>query len=160
MRKSKTNELPFFPTLDAWLAFMQESFPPNEAPNTTYRDKIKELRQLTSVQRYEPRFYEHLLHINDVSNAEAMDKFIDRLKKELCTLSRRDWPKTLEKGCIFAYTFDATLMRDSTTFCLNHGLPTHQARNQRQPTLEDLFNVSTLLWNPVLTKGAVLVSAS
>jgi hypothetical protein len=160
MPKSKTNELPFFPTLDAWLEFVQESFPPSDAQNTTYPDEIKKLRPLISVPRCGVRFYEYLLHIYDMSNDEAMDKLIDGLKKEVRIVVRRDRLKTFEEDYSLTYTHDATLMEDKIR--VTYFLLMKQETNAITSTLKDIFNASILLRNPVLSKGAItaLVSAA
>jgi hypothetical protein len=67
-----------------------------------------------------------------MSNAEAIYKFIDGLKKEVRTLVTRDQPKTFQESCSFDFSHDASLMRDKISFGQNHRLPAPQARNQRQ----------------------------
>lgn len=92
-----------------WINFKTElyrQFQPVDAIKIARR-RLATLRQITSVVEYEHRFRSLILEINDISNAEALDRFVyglsPRVRQEV---ELRD-AKNLEEAIHIAQRFDA-----------------------------------------------------
>ena len=80
-----------------------------------YRGKMKTIQQYTSVLKYEEAFPERLLHIEDMSDPEALDGFLSGLKHEILHEVIKDDPQTLDGACASDIRHDMLLMRTRET---------------------------------------------
>ena len=58
---------------------------------------IKAIQQYTSVMKYDEAFRECLRHIEDMSDPEALDRFLSGLKHEVLHEVMKDDPQTLDE---------------------------------------------------------------
>jgi hypothetical protein len=79
--------------------------------NEVARGKLKRLKQLASVQEYTRRFLSLTAEIDDMSEAEMVDRYKDGLKRELATLLAVHRVETLPEMISTAERIDAVQQR-------------------------------------------------
>lgn len=91
------------------------------------RNKLRNLRQTGSVQQYNLNFNSITLEVPDLSNAEALDKYIAGLKPQTRSYVMLQYPQTMEEAMRIADTYD------TVTYANNRQISTQQPMTNRTP---------------------------
>ena len=96
---------------DTWEAFrdkVRTEFIPKESVDRAV-DKLRALRQKTSVNAYLNEFRNIVISIPGISNDEKLDKFVSGLKPEVLLEVRKNRPADFENAAQIALTVDSAL---------------------------------------------------
>jgi hypothetical protein len=105
---------------DAFLAKVRLEFIPQDSVDRA-RDKLRTLRQKTSVIAYLNEFRNTVITIPGISEDEKLDKFVSGLKPEVHLEVRKSRPADFESAAQVALTIDSALFSMRMHYQSNNG---------------------------------------
>ena len=107
-------------TWEAFCNMVRTEFVPSDSVDRA-RDKLRALRQKTSVNAYLNEFRNIVISIPGISNDEKLDKFVSGLKPEVLLEVRKNRPDNLEAAAQIALTIDSALFSMNRYYQSNVG---------------------------------------